>query len=97
MPMPSNQIRVNIFGAEYTFKSDGDNNHILDIAKYVDQKMREIDRNHSINSNLKVAILAAINIADELFQEQKYRERLLQQINEESRRLNRSLEDVIEG
>jgi cell division protein ZapA len=94
--MPNSQLRVNIFGSEYVFKADDDPESLKQIAKYVDQKMREIDRNHSINSSLKVAILAAMNIADELFQEQKYRERLLEQINEESRKLNRSLEDVID-
>ena len=94
--MPANQLRVNIFGAEYVLKSDENQEYVIEIAKYVDQKMREIDRSEAINSNLKVAILAALNIADELFQSKKYRERLLNQLGEESRKLNRSLEEALD-
>ena len=94
--MPTNQVRVNIFGAEYVLKSDNNENYIIEIAKYVDQKMREIDRSQSINSNLKIAILAALNIAEDLFQDRQYRDRLLDQINEESRKLNRSLQEAID-
>jgi cell division protein ZapA (FtsZ GTPase activity inhibitor) len=58
--------------------------------------MKEVDKSQTINSNLKIAILAALNIADELFQEQEYRDRLMNQINEESRLLNRSLEEAFD-
>jgi len=62
--MSSNQIRVNIFGAEYVLRANDDNQEqVMEIAKYVDQKMREIDRSQAINSNLKIAILSALNIA----------------------------------
>ena len=94
--MPSNQVRVNIFGAEYVLKSDNNENYIIEIANYVDQKMREIDRSQAITSNLKLAILAALNITDELFQNKQYRDRLLEQIDEDSRSLNRSLQEALD-
>jgi cell division protein ZapA len=75
--MSSNQLRVNIFGSEYILKtSDEDRETMMEIANYVDQKMREIDRSQAINSNLKVAILAALNITEELLESRKYRDRL---------------------
>jgi cell division protein ZapA (FtsZ GTPase activity inhibitor) len=58
--------------------------------------MKEIDRSQAINSNVKIAILAALNIAEELFQNQKYQERLLDQVNHDSQKLNRSLRDAID-
>ena len=94
--MPSNQVRVNIFGAEYVLKSDNNENYIIEIANNVDQKMREIDRSQAITSNLKLAILAALNITDELFQNKQYRDRLLEQIDEDSRSLNRSLQEALD-
>jgi cell division protein ZapA len=94
--MPTNQLRVNIFGAEYVLKASENQEEIIKIAEYVDQKMQEIDRSQAINSNLKIAILAALNIAEELFQNQKYQERLNEQINHESKKLNRSLQDVLD-
>jgi cell division protein ZapA len=95
--MSSNQIRVNIFGAEYVLRANEDNQEqVIEIAKYVDQKMREIDRSQAINSNLKIAILSALNIAEELFQNQKYQERLYEEVNQDSKILNRSLRDAID-
>ncbi len=94
--MPTNQLRVNIFGAEYVLKATENQEELTKIAEYVDQKMKEIDRSQAINSNVKIAILAALNIAEELFQNQKYQERLLEEVNHESQKLNRSLQDVID-
>jgi cell division protein ZapA len=94
--MPTNQLRVNIFGAEYVLKATENQDEILKIAEYVDQKMKEIDGSQTINSNVKIAILAALNIAEELFQNQKYQERLLEDVNHESQKLNRSLQDAID-
>ena len=94
--MPTNQLRVNIFGAEYVLKAAENQDEIKEIAEYVDQKMKEIDRTQAIGSNLKIAILAALNIAEELFQNQKYHGRLVEQINNESKKLNRSLQDVLD-
>jgi cell division protein ZapA len=94
--MPTNQLRVNIFGAEYVLKATENQDEIIKIAEYVDQKMKEIDRSQAINSNVKIAILAALNIAEELFQNQKYKERLLEQLDYESKKLSRSLQDAID-
>jgi len=94
--MPTNQLRVNIFGAEYVLKATENQEEIKKIAEYVDQKMKEIDRSQAINSNAKIAILAALNIAEELFQNQKYKERIEEEVNEESQKLNRSLQDAID-
>ena len=87
--MAPGQVRVNIFGSDYTLQSDEDENYIKDIAKYVDNKMREIDRQFSLKSSVKVAILAAMQIVDELFQERKHKEKILTYVNDESKELDR--------
>lgn len=94
--MAPGQIRVNIFGSDYTLVSDNDENYVKEIARYIDDKMREIDRNSSIKSSARLAILAALNIADELYQERLYRKKLLEQINEEAKKINRSILDVLD-
>ncbi|MCD6375461.1 MAG: cell division protein ZapA [Caldisericaceae bacterium] len=93
--MANGQIRVNIFGSEYTLVSDNDENYVREIAQYIDQKMREIDKTQSIKSTVKIAILAALNIADELFQERLYRQKLLSQLDEEAKQLNRELAEFV--
>jgi cell division protein ZapA len=94
--MSSNQVKVNIFGSEYVLKAEGNHEYIKNIANYVNNKMIDVDKSQKINASVKVAILAAINIADELFQEKEYRDRLLNQINEDSRKLNRTLEEALD-
>ena len=61
-------IRVEIYNQTYSIRSDGDNEYILRLADYVDRKMREISSGTFTVDSLKVAILAALHIADEYHQ-----------------------------
>ncbi len=63
--------RVNIFGREYIIRGAGAAAHIAEIAHYVDMKMRQMDDNATVATSARVAIFAALNIADELFQLRK--------------------------
>jgi len=59
--------KVVIFGEEYTVRSTDDTEYVLNVAEYVDKKMREIAaKNNSMSPN-KIAILTALNLAGELF------------------------------
>ncbi len=62
---------VEIFGQDYKIKGVGDPEYIHMIAGYIDRKMREIAHSSGIMSQSRIAILAALNIADELFQERE--------------------------
>ena len=66
--MPEQTIRVEIYNQTYSIRSDGDNEYIQDRAQYVDGKMREISQGTMTVDSLKVAILAALHIADEYYQ-----------------------------
>ena len=62
---PEHSIRVEIYNQTYSIRSDGDNDYIQQLAAYVDGKMREISSGTLTVDSLKVAILAALHIADE--------------------------------
>lgn len=67
MTKNKNKVDVEIFGDEYTLKSDLPANYMKKLAEYVDGKMQELaERNNSIGVH-KVAILTAINLSDEIF------------------------------
>ena len=66
--MPEQTIRVEIYNQTYSIRSDGDNDYIQELAEYVDRKMREISSGTLTVDSLKVAILAALHIADEFYQ-----------------------------
>jgi cell division protein ZapA len=61
-------IRVEIYNQTYSIRSDGDNEYIFELAEYVDRKMRDISSGTMTVDSLKVAILAALHIADEFHQ-----------------------------
>jgi cell division protein ZapA len=63
-------VTVNIYGNEYTMKGEADPLYISDLAKFVDAKMTEIGKKSSAPA-AKVAILASMNIADELHRLEK--------------------------
>jgi len=59
-------IRVEIYNQTYNIRSDGDTEYIIQLAEFVDSRMREISSGTLTVDSLKVAILAALHIADEL-------------------------------
>ena len=84
---------VEILGQEYRVKGDSDANRIEKVGRYVDQKMRQLTKGSSLASSTKVAILAALNIADELYEEKQKSSELLQQVDERIRALTTLLEE----
>jgi len=58
-------IQVEIFGQTYNLRADGDPAYVQSLASHVDAKMREVARETKAVDTLRVAILAALNIADE--------------------------------
>src|SRR5213595_462078 len=67
-------INVEIYDQAYTVRSDGDPDYLKQLAEYVDQRMREISSGTLTVDSRKVAILAALYIADELHQLRKMHE-----------------------
>ena len=85
-------VKVNIFGSEYPIKSEADPEYVKRVAKYVDRKMREISDKIDIRSTSKVAILAALNITDELFQEKSDKDKTFAEVEDRTAELAEWLE-----
>lgn len=66
-PSSKTTVTVQIHGAEYKIKGDADSEYIKRLAAHVDAKMRDVMAVSSTVAPVKVAILAAINVADEYF------------------------------
>ena len=64
----NNQVQISIFGQEYSVKAPADPEYIKKIAEFLDEKMREVQSGFSTTqSSTRIAILAGMNITDELF------------------------------
>jgi cell division protein ZapA len=73
-------IRVEIYNQTYSIRSDGDGEYIVRLADFVDRRMREIAQGTLTVDSLKVAILAALHIADELHRLKNVHEQADQQL-----------------
>ena len=84
-------IEIEIYKQKYRIKVKGeeDEKYISHLTSYVDQKMREVAVKSRSVDTLKVAVLAALNIADEFFLCQKKMDQLNEVIGH--------MEDEIEG
>lgn len=92
--MERNRVVVSIFGKEYNLVADVDPEYIKKTALYLDAKMREVSENYPNITEARVAVLAALNIADELIKLRDSQIDLTQvelQIGELTRRLSETL------
>ncbi|MCH8288465.1 MAG: cell division protein ZapA [Candidatus Marinimicrobia bacterium] len=97
MENAENLVKVDIYGKEYTVKGQADSSYIESVAEYVDSKMKEVDANVPFESSLRVAILAAMNITDELFSQKSLKNVKNEDIEEKARILVQELEDTLES
>jgi cell division protein ZapA len=85
---------VTIFGQEYSIRGGDDAAYVREIAKYVDERMNEVASSTSQITSLRVAILASLNIADELFQEREGRQRTHKELRKRAQKLLKRLEKI---
>jgi cell division protein ZapA len=60
-------VSVEIQGLRYPIRSDLDESYVVRLASYVDAKMQRATNEVPTGESMKIAVLAALNIADELF------------------------------
>lgn len=63
-----NSVRVTILNDEYMIRSDTSAEHTRAVAQYVDRAIRQVMSTGTVNESNKAAILAALQIAGELFE-----------------------------
>jgi cell division protein ZapA len=83
-------LSVTIFGSEYKIKG-ADPDYIQTVAAYVDGKMRELEKRLATGTPTRIAILASLNIADELFRERAERDRLDGELVDRAKAMHRAL------
>ena len=95
MEKTQDAIRVEIYDQEYYMRGKLDPEYIRKLAQYLDAKMRSItERTHSVDS-LRVAVLAALNIADEYHQLKSKFEATTQQVDQKVCEYSEVLDEVL--
>jgi cell division protein ZapA len=74
--------------------SDSGDDHVAKVVQYVNDKVKEIDKDAKPINTLNVAILAALNIADEYFKIKRYSEDICHQLEDRSEKLLNLIDKV---
>ena len=67
----SSQTTVEIFGRRFELRASEGSERVEELARFVDRRMRELAEVSPHVDTSKLAVLTALNIADELFKEQE--------------------------
>ncbi|WP_209122045.1 cell division protein ZapA [Alkalihalobacillus sp. BA299] len=74
---------VSIYGQQYTIVSEDGAAHVKEVAQYVDQKMKEIRKRNPLLDTTRLAVLTALNVADDYVKMKKRIEQLEAKLKEE--------------
>jgi cell division protein ZapA len=69
-------VKIDIYDQVYNVNAEGNEEYLKELAAYVDQKMRDVAEATRTIDSVKVAVLAALNVADELFTARQRQEKL---------------------
>lgn len=83
--MAKRSVVVHIAGQRYVVRSDAEESHVQTLARHVHERIEEVQATSRPASIQSLAILAALNIAGELFRERQRRQSLKNKVRETSR------------
>ena len=87
-------VTVEIAGQRYPIRSSLDERYIAELAAYVERKMEFASESAPASDTLGLAILVALNIADEFFRARDG-QAAHGELNERAMRLERLVDDVL--
>ena len=90
-----NVVQVQILGQQLPLRTEADPSYTMELAEFVDTKMREVTKMLPVASVSKVAILASLNIADELFKERATKQRVGTDVLDRAEALSRRLDEIL--
>jgi cell division protein ZapA len=80
-------VNVQIAGVRYALKTDEDDRWVKAVAAFVDVKIREAQKHARTPDTQAVAVLTALQIAEELFTERRQTAEMRRKIREKSQSL----------
>ena len=91
----SSVVTVEIGGQRYPIRSSLDARYVSELAAYVDQKMRAASVAAPSSDMLGLAVLVALNLADEFFRASQQKSTAHGALNERALRLEQIVDDVL--
>ena len=82
MVEPKSEVTVTVQNVELVIRTDKSPEYVQELAEFVDERIKKISQNTPCVSSLKVSFVAAIDLANELF---------------ELRQKNKEIEDTVKN
>jgi len=87
LPTMKRSVSVQIAGVKYALKTEEDDRYVKQVAAFVDGKIRDVQKHTRTVDTQAVAVLTALQIAEELFNERRQSGDLRKKIREKSQSL----------
>jgi cell division protein ZapA len=88
------RYNINILGQELSVLSDADDEHVANVIRLVTEKMEEVLKSANNLKALDVAILAALNVAEDLLKLRGVNKDLCDQLESRSEKLIQLIENA---
>ena len=72
--MVTKAIEVDVYGQRLALQGDADEGYVEELVQYVEGQMDRVAQGLATTTPTKIAILAALNIADQLFKQEQRRQ-----------------------
>jgi cell division protein ZapA len=95
MTQSNGSVRVEIYDQSYNLRGS-DAEYIEKLAEFVDSRMRTVSEHASTVDSLRVAVLAALNIADEYFTLKKKYDSIDSEYTKRASRLGNALDSALD-
>jgi len=91
-------IKVKILGQDYVVRSSAGQKYLNEVSSYVNEKMEEIRESGIDDSQqLRIAVLAAMNITDELFSYKLEKKKFVNKVEEKTKAITEFIENRIDN
>lgn len=90
-------MKIDVFDQSYNVQADGDEAYLHELASFVDEKMRAVAESTRQADSTRVAVLATLNIADELFTLRKRLKKIEGPVRQRVERSIRVVEKTLEA
>ena len=88
-------VTVDIAGQRYPIRSSLEPAYVIELAAYVDQKLRAASESAPASDTLGLAILTALNLADEIFRARQQQSSAHGELNERALQLEQLVDGVL--
>lgn len=90
-------IEIEVFGHRFSLQGEGDEAYFHELAEYVDAQMRTLAKQTRTSTPTKLALLAAINVTDELFRQQRHKDSGERELERRAQLLVETIDEHLES